>query len=29
MCNFWANRLCCQAADQAIQVCWHSQIVHG
>lgn len=20
MCNFWANRLCCQAADQAIQV---------
>jgi alkylation response protein AidB-like acyl-CoA dehydrogenase len=23
MCNFWANRLCCQAADQAIQVCPH------
>jgi acyl-CoA dehydrogenase len=21
MCNYWANRLCCQAADQAIQVC--------
>lgn len=21
MCNFWANRLCCQAADRAIQVC--------
>jgi acyl-CoA dehydrogenase len=20
MCNFWANRLCCQAADQAMQV---------
>jgi len=20
MCNYWANRLCCQAADQAIQV---------
>jgi alkylation response protein AidB-like acyl-CoA dehydrogenase len=20
MCNFWANRLCCQAADRAIQV---------
>lgn len=25
MCNFWANRLCCQAADRAIQVGlrWH------
>lgn len=22
MCNFWANRLCCQAADRAIQVCF-------
>lgn len=21
MCNFWANRLCCQAADRAMQVC--------
>lgn len=20
MCNFWANRLCCQAADRAIQI---------
>lgn len=29
MCNFWANRLCCQAADRAIQVRWHCQIVHG
>jgi acyl-CoA dehydrogenase len=22
MCNYWANRLCCQAADQAMQVCF-------
>ncbi len=21
MCNYWANRLCCEAADRAIQVC--------
>jgi alkylation response protein AidB-like acyl-CoA dehydrogenase len=26
MCNFWANRLCCQAADRAIQVFWSSQM---
>jgi acyl-CoA dehydrogenase len=23
MCNYWANKLCCQAADQAIQVRSH------
>lgn len=27
MCNFWANRLCCQAADRAIQVRPHRLIL--
>lgn len=27
MCNFWANRLCCQAADRAIQVRPHRLIM--
>lgn len=27
MCNFWANPLCCQVADRAIQVCRHRLIM--
>lgn len=27
MCNYWANRLCCQAADQAIQVRFQEQVM--